>query len=64
MSAGRLSGWQRSAARPAEATPVNLQQHEHNAYVTGIRHGFVTGLFVAIVMAALAVLIYTATGVA
>lgn len=43
---------------------MNLQQHEHNAYVMGIRHGFVTGLFVAIVMASFAILIYTATGAA
>ena len=62
MSAGRLSGWQRSAARPAEATPVNLQVREHNAYVLGVRHGIVTGLFVAIVLAAIAVLIYVTVG--
>lgn len=62
MSAGRLSDWHKSVARLAEATPVNLQVREHNAYVMGVRHGFVTGLFAAMVLAAIAVLIYVTAG--
>ena len=41
---------------------MNLQVREHNAYVLGVRHGIVTGLFVAIVLAAIAVLIYVTVG--
>lgn len=41
---------------------MNLQVREHNAYVLGVRHGFVTSRFVAIVLAAIAVLIYVTVG--
>jgi len=41
---------------------MNLRLREHDAYVLGVRHGIVTGLLVAIVLAAIAVLVYVTVG--
>jgi hypothetical protein len=62
---GTSSGWRRSvAAPPPEATPVNRPDRLHDAYVRGLRHGFVAALWAAMALAAIAVLIYaTAHGV-
>jgi hypothetical protein len=61
-SVTRLSGWQPSAALPPEATPVNSPHIEHEAYVRGLRHGFVAALWLSMTVAAIAVLIYAAAG--